>query len=46
MIKISPNQAPTPTGFLRGASLGTLLESATKGRSKCNHLRHAGLGKV
>lgn len=34
MFKISPNQAPTPTGFLRGASLGTLLESATEGRSK------------
>lgn len=46
MFKISPNQAPIPTGFLRGASLGTLLESATEGRSKCNHLHQAGLGKV
>lgn len=35
-----------PTGCSRGASLGTLLESATEGRSKCSHLHRAGLGKV
>lgn len=37
---------PPPTGCLRGASLGMLLESATEGRSKCSHLHRAGLGKV
>lgn len=41
MFKLSPNQAPTPTGCSRGASLGTLLESATEGRSRCSHLHPA-----
>lgn len=45
-VQKSPNQAPTPHWLLERASLGTLLESATAGRSKCNHLHHAGLRRV